>query len=472
MKKLNSTIVSFFILTGFISCDNQLDLVPTDVLVEQSVFADIQTAESALSNIYFKLYESSTGATHVIADASLNHVGLNNGSSLYNYTGGNISVTDGAVEAIWQKYYEVINIANVFIDKVPVFGIYNEVIKNQHIAEAKFNRAYAYWALLCYYGHGSLTGNSQGLGLPLQLLPYEGFTEENLIARSTNEEVYTQIIKDLTEAIIDLPEVYSDNIKTRARATKATAYAMLSRVHLYKRDYQACLETSNSMLAYSNYQLDPDLLNLFPLNLSGVSSRFSNEIIFGFPASSNNGNFQFGIHNIGYRNKSIWADNDFINSMDPNDKRRTELIYEGNPLITNPTIKLRKTTFKFNNPDERDDIPVIRLAEILLNKAEALAQIDGVNLESVTILNEIKERSGLLPVVMSDFSSKEELLAELYRERYLETVFEGRARFDFIRTNRPLRNENLTEDQKTFPIPQREIDISGGKLIQNPGYIN
>ncbi len=469
MKHIHIKIAFFVLSLVFVSCDKQLDLIPTDILIEKVVFADSETAEGALSDIYHKLFIASTGETHVIADASLSYVGLRANSRYLNYSGGNLTATDQGVENIWIKYYKVINIANVFIHKIPVFGEYNETIERQHIAEAKFNRAYSYWALVSFYGYGSLTGNADGLCIPLQLTPYEGFNE-TFLKRSTNEEVYTQIITDLTEAIQDLKDVHRSDVETRSRATKTTAYAMLSRVQLYKRDYQACIDASNQVLSNTNYQLEPELLKLFPKNTLGTISSFSDEVIFGFPVSSNKGNFQFGIHNIYYYNKFIWVDSDFINSMDLSDKRRTELIDEGNPRDTNPNTINEKTSAKYNSRDNRDDIQVIRLAEVLLNKAEALAQLNGVNTESITILNQIRVRSGLAPVLESSFSTKEELLRTLYRERYLETAFEGRGRFDFIRTNRPLRNKDLTDNQKIFPIPQREIDLSKGVLVQNPGY--
>ncbi len=466
---MKNTIIKGLFLAmsiGFSSCDSQLDIAPTDITIEKAVFADVTTAESALSDVYFKLANASTGPTYVIGDASLDYVGLDNGSFYFNYSSGNLSTTDSQVERIWSNYYEVIGVANIFVDKVPKFGLYDEATKKQHIAEAKFCRAYSYWELLCFYGNRALTGNNNGLGVPLQLAPYNGFNSSNLLARNTNAEVYTQIITDLTEAIPDLPETYSNDVKTKSRATKATAYAMLSRVQLYKRDYQACLQASNSVLTRTKYQLDPDLLHLFPLNTTGKTSSFSDEVIFGFPFSSNNGNNQFGPHFIFYYNKNPWVDAAFLNSMESSDKRKTQLYFNGNPFSS----KNEKTTFKFNNSDQRDDVQAIRLAEVLLNKAEALAQINGVSSESITILNQIRNRSGLPSVVVGDFATKDQLLAALYKERLFETAFDGRARFDFIRTNRPLRNATLSEDKKAFPIPQREIDISKGKLVQNAGY--
>jgi hypothetical protein len=470
MKKILIKIVPVCIFLGLASCDKELDLAPTDILIEKSVFADKETAESALADIYYKLFVASTGSTHIIADASLSYVGLPTNSSYEMYVSDNLTATDVEVASIWQKYYAAINTANVFIDKVPVYAAYNESIQKQHIAEAKFNRAYSYLMLLCYYGNGALTGKMNGLGVPLQLKPYEGFNVEDLIPRSTNEEVYTKIIIDLTEAIQDLPAEYINNLTTRSRATKTSAIALLSRIHLYKRDYQACINTSNQVLSNANYPLEPKLLDLFPLNVAGTTSKFSKEVIFGFPVSSNKGNVQFGIHNIGYYNKYQWVTDAFINSMAVNDKRRTDLIFAGIAQPFYPEAKNAKTTYKFNNPSQRDDIIVIRLGEIILNKAEALAQLNGVNAESVSLLNAIKSRSGIASVSESNFASKEALLTEIYKERFLETAFEGRARFDFIRTNRPLRNPALSEDKKTFPIPQREIDLSKGKLVQNPGY--
>lgn len=455
---------------GMISCDKQLDLAPTDVLIEEAVFADIPTAEQALADVYYKLFLATSGSTHAIADISLDCVGIKEGSSNANYFSGNLTATDYEVENIWTKCYEAINVANVFIDKVPKFAKYNEEVRKQHIAEAKFNRAFAYLVLLSYYGDGALVNKEEGLGVPLQLKPYEGFENDKLIPRSTNKEVYEQILSDLQEAISDLPAEYSDQLTTRVRATKSTAKALMSRVYLYKRDYQDCVTMSNEVLSDSNYELDQNLLNLFPLNEAGTTSKFSDEVVFGFPISANGGNFQFGIHGIYYYNKYNWANEDFINSMEVTDKRRTELIFEGNPAITDPVTKFEKTTFKFNNPDTRDDLIMIRLAEVMLNKAEALTQLNGINTESISILNAIKRRSNVAEVSESDFDSKEGLLAEIYRERYLETAFEGHSRFDFIRTGRPLRNPDLTTEQMVFPIPQREIDISKGLLIQNPGY--
>ena len=204
--------------------------------------------------------------------------------------------------------------------------------------------------------------------------------------------------------------------------------------------------------------------------MNGTSTNFSTEVIFGFPVSSNNGNFQFGIHNIYYYQKYYWVEQGFIQLMDENDKRRTQLIYAGNPNITNPISKNEQTSFKFNNPNQRDDVSMMRLAEVYLNKAEALAKVNGINNESLDLLNEIRNRAGIDEVSASDFASDEAFVQAILNERHVEMAFEGMGRFDFIRTGRDLKNPDLSEEMKVLPIPKREVDLSKGTLKQNPGY--
>nr|WP_319999974.1 RagB/SusD family nutrient uptake outer membrane protein [uncultured Draconibacterium sp.] len=465
MKNRYLYITILFILLGVTSCDKQLDLAPKDVYTEEVVFAKAETAEMAMADVYYKFFEVASGATHMIADVSLPCVSINESSNYTTYTEETLNAEGGEVANIWIGYFEDINVANVFIDKVPEYGKYDETLELQHIAEAKFVRAYCYLGLLSFYGDGALTANSEGLCVPLKLTPYDGFN--GAIPRNTNAEVYAQIITDLSEAIIDLPENYENSLKTRSRATKAAAYALLSRVYLYQKDYESCISAANMVLQNASYDLEPELLNLFPLNMDGTTSYFSDEVIFGLPVSGNGGNYQYAQNNIIYYNKSeLWVSDEFVNSMQETDKRRTDLIFEGNEAEVG-----KVTTYKFNNPSHRDDIPMIRLAEIILNKAEALAQLNGTDAQAITLLNKIKKRSGLTQVNKDQFASKDALLEEIYNERYFETAFEGRARFDFIRTGRPLRNVDLPDGYKVFPIPQREIDLSKGILVQNPQYI-
>jgi hypothetical protein len=185
----------------------------------------------------------------------------------------------------------------------------------------------------------------------------------------------------------------------------------------------------------------------------------------------NNGDHQFGTHYYSYYHKSaIYLANDFINKYSDTDQRKTKLIWQGYTEGNNPT---RLTTAKFNNERGRDNIPMIRLSEMYLTRAEALARTSGVNLESVDLLNAIAGRAddNFTDFTTGDFSTPTQLIDRILLERELELCFEGLNRYDLIRTGRKLKNKDLPENKYVLPIPKREIEITKGSLVQNPGYL-
>src|SRR5690606_9568556 len=121
------------------------------------------------------------------------------------------------------------------------------------------------------------------------------------------------------------------------------------------------------------------------------------------------------------------------------------------------------------------DVPMIRYAEVLLNRAEALNEINGPNQESVELLNRIRERAGVPEFSLSDFSSKELMRNALLEERGWEFVAEGLRRVDLIRHGKLVSNalsrgaSNAQDFMVRFPIPHNEMEANPS-LTQNPGY--
>ncbi|MBW3546435.1 MAG: RagB/SusD family nutrient uptake outer membrane protein, partial [Bacteroidetes bacterium] len=157
------------------------------------------------------------------------------------------------------------------------------------------------------------------------------------------------------------------------------------------------------------------------------------------------------------------------------DRRFTELTQvvkdeDGNVVYTYTT----KFPDVINNSDHA---PVIRTTEVALNRAEALAQLNGVNQESLDIINTLRTRAGLEEMGMADFASKEAFIEAILDERRKELAFEGHRRMDLLRNMealRPASDPNFAQSQpgqpKTIlPIPQRERDINPA-LEQNTGY--
>jgi hypothetical protein len=127
---------------------------------------------------------------------------------------------------------------------------------------------------------------------------------------------------------------------------------------------------------------------------------------------------------------------------------------------------------KFPTTIGAEDLHVIRFAEVLLTKAEALARLTRLG-DAVTEYNKVRVRAGLAPHVLgTDVTSQADVLQAIWNERRLELALEGDRWADLVRTGRATTVLGLPETrsfQTLYPIPSRELIVSSG-LTQNPGY--
>jgi hypothetical protein len=126
----------------------------------------------------------------------------------------------------------------------------------------------------------------------------------------------------------------------------------------------------------------------------------------------------------------------------------------------------------YNNSPE--DFPVLRYADVLLMKAEALNEL-GQTTQAEEPLNEVRTRAGL-----GDVSglSQSDMRTKILHERRMELAFEGQRWFDLIRINNgqygidflhSIGKLNMNTKFLLMPIPQVDIDANPN-LAQNPGY--
>ncbi|MEP7080159.1 MAG: RagB/SusD family nutrient uptake outer membrane protein [Ginsengibacter sp.] len=476
IKELKNFLLLMVFITTIFSCNKKLEIAPENTLVENEVFKTELGAEQAISEVYYNFLNAETNYfSYTYGDFTTPILikSINNTS----YDLGQASPVDYYVIGTWTAFFKAINSANNVIKKIPLYGNFSDVKEKQFIAEAKFVRAYSFLHLLVLYGDGAFTGKMSGLGLPLQLTPFEGYNTGEIIPRSTNGEVYAQIVKDLTESIPDLPLKQADDLKTRSRATKGGAYALLARADLYMGKFADAADAAKSVinLEPSVYTLTSNLRSLFPFNPDGTAQTLTAEYIFALPVSqlvSTSTSITNGISGAYFFKRSFWINPDFINEFDNGDLRVSQLMWKGDSIY-NPDRLNDKTTFKFNNNFGRDNVPLIRYAEVLLTRAEALARTSGINQESIDLLNRIHQRSipSAVSYTIADFGSATDLINKILLERKHELAFEGLYRYDLLRTNQPLHSPDIPDNKKVLPIPQIEIDISKGIIIQNPGYL-
>lgn len=378
--------------------------------------------------------------------------------------------------APWRQYYQSIGNANSLLDNIDkVTALSGDKIK-QYKAEAKFIRAADYYYLWELFGPVPLITTAAELNMePL---------------RATDEEFDTFITGELQDAANDLPVTQS----LWGKATKGAALALLGRFYLNTHQWQKAADVNKQVMDLNKYKLfSGDIKNMF-----AVQNEVNDEVIFTSPALTTLHANLYMPHAFppNYRVQSNWQNygaqfciyNGWVKTYNPGDKRLGWFLFtytDTNGKIHNlldPTDDGRSVRcFKYV-PDPNavsafhgNDVPMIRYAEVLLNRSESLNELNGPNQESVDLLNQIRTRAGIPNYNVSDFSSKDALRDSLLKEKGWEFVAEGMRRMDLIRQGKLISEalargaSNAKEFMTRYPIPLDEIKANP-KLIQNTGY--
>jgi hypothetical protein len=174
---------------------------------------------------------------------------------------------------------------------------------------------------------------------------------------------------------------------------------------------------------------------------------------------------------------------EFVNSFDPADTRK-DLIVTSYTSTEGIFIQLLGNDRSYGGKYEFDkdalgascgnDIPVLRYADILLSRAEALNELNGPGEEAISLINLVRVRAGVYPLELADYT-KETLRDHIFRERAWEFYFEQKSRSDKIRqgtfiSGAQARGKSAAKPHHVlFPLPQIEINANPN-LKQNEGY--
>lgn len=471
---MNNKIKVLMLATGIAFGCEDLNVEPQQALSTELAFSDRQAAIGSLMGVYslaqqFDVYGALPQSIAEFQSDNVDFIG--SFPTLLEIENYSTLADNGSIQGLWREHYQVILAANAVIANVPDVAdpTMTAEEKAQIVAEAKFMRALIYFQLVNLFAQPIQIGGEAALGVPVVTEPYTG--EITTPARATVGEVHAQIRQDLETAIPDLNVDFGNNPAfTRGRATKGAARALLSRLHLYRGEWQLAADYANEVLESPLYSLADDY-GFWSQNVPEYVFTLQNSEIDNGRTGSGGWASYFNPAEKGARGDAPFsADLIAAYQAEEGDKRFTELTQEGkNGMIY--TTKFPETV---NNSD---NAPVIRTTEVALNKAEALAQLNGINLESLEIINTLRERAGLDDYTLADFTSKEEFIEAILVERRKELAFEGHRRMDLLRYMKPLRSpsdpqfeESKPGANKTIlPIPQRERDINSS-LEQNPGF--
>jgi len=434
------------------ACSSVLDVEPTSSIAAETAITDIFGARTALVGAYQALQsgnyygESFVNFTEVVSDNALKSGTLTNFADA---DANALRADNTEVASMWNAVYDAINRANELIDKVPTLTGVDETERNEILGEAYFLRALNYHNLVRLWG-----------GVPLRLKPAATVAEAASITRATAAEVYTQIVSDLNQA----EQLITDDSQTR-QASLGAVYALEARVRLYQQDW-AGAEAAAAKVEAMGYSLAPDFTDLF--DASGSDTPEDIFRITFTPVQYNLVGYYYLTRGLGGRYEAA-PTSSIIAAFDP--------ASGGNGANYNPSDAralasvarsgTRNYTPKFDTSIGDEDVHVIRLAEVILIRAEALAHLNRLP-EAVDEYNQVRVRAGLTPDPTTG-RTQADVLAAIARERRLELAFEGDRWPDLVRTGEAISVMGLTPQQTLFPIPQREIDTAPG-ITQNPGY--
>ena len=407
-----------------------------------------------------------------------------------------------AFENMYKGFYEGINRANITINGIEKSPV-SEQKKKRFIAECKTLRAIYYFMLVNYYG-----------GVPLFTKPINpGNAEDVNLPRATARQVYDQIEKDLVEALPDLPskQVTVDE-KMVGRLTKGAAGTLLAKAYLFDKKYAESAIAAQTVIGSGEYDLNADYYaNFVQATANGIESVWEIQRVENF--TDNGGGWGPDSFDgtltpirVGCGN-GMWGQNapsgDLYSQFTPGDGRRkytattTDDVLQGVTMCGNagaPGMGKHVVPGKSQSDYKRYDIiplnwPLFRFSDVLLMKSEALMSGAAINAaaknEAIDLLLKVRARAGLNQPNKATYQTyaNDELLRNIRNERRFELGMEAWRLFDLRRwgvdslktalirvgkintTTRPWKDEYML-----YPVPQSEIELSKGIVIQTEGY--
>lgn len=389
------------------------------------------------------------------------------GLNVYNHT--NDAATT-QVNNFWIQAYMTINRANKFLedfDKYP--GVVSADLEANYRGEAKFVRAWMYYALVHMFATPYTQDGGASPGLPLRLQA-ETNTENNTLPRSTVAEIYAQILADLNDAEAGL---FATN-GTPTRARKSAAIALKTRVYLAMGDYRNVITEANKIVSQGAPFTSPDGLGLEASVQSAFVTPYANtntENILSMPFADTNAPgtqnqlgyyYNTGNGNIEYYLNTSTAGNAIRGIYTDPQWRDTD---DRKTLLTATSGSMRILTKWRGVSPFIDWVPVIRYAEALLNLAEAEAEV-GDQGRALALVNAVHTRSDAGNLLTS--LSKADLIDKILKERRIELLGEGFRAPDIMRRGQSFLSYGAggvispSSSSYVFPIPVGEQQSNSG----------
>jgi hypothetical protein len=526
MKKIFNKIrlISILFIIFLSSCSKDfLDKNPTDQLSAGTFYTSKNSIDMALTACYATLqsdlFTSSMPFYDCLADNGYN---FNNYYSTTTLSQGPITSTSGGyISTVYSSTYSWIARYNIFLKTLAAYNLsdVSTQVKTTYEAEVRLLRAMKYFDLYKFYG-----------SVPLVTEPV---TIENQYQPKVDaSKVLAQINTDLDFAISNLPDLsYANN---SGHLVKSSAQVLKARVLLFdaynddgtaKSDVMAQVKAITSDIIGKNYySIAPSFRGLFCDELGKQEG--NPEFIFSVKYLAPN---DFTSTILGWGQAATYTGDagspggallplaNFANEFEFNDGSPFSVsnpLYDGTDIYKNRDPRMAKTIFSVTTTFENgftltilpsptgysyrkhiqgsdakniyanmdgSDWPAMRYAEVLLMYAEAANEVDGPSTAVYSAINQIRSRADILMPNLPLGLTKDQMRTAIRHERRIELAFEG-FRYDDLKrwkiaeqvltmsASASIISKSFLKINYHLPLPQSEIDINHGALVQNSDY--
>ncbi|QEM14226.1 RagB/SusD family nutrient uptake outer membrane protein [Mucilaginibacter rubeus] len=251
MKKIFIALLTVIIVTG---CKkNLLDTAPYSSVASSTMWTTDNFTDLGVTGVYqaLRLGENTGGDSELELYMFDRFAYTGQYRSQESMLSGTITTGNSLFSSTWQNLYEGVQRANDAIKNIPLKSPSDAAKKSRYVAECKFLRAYFYLRL-----------NQLWKGVPIYLEPFTA--DEATKPRSTETEVWNQVVTDLTDAINEpnLPQIYAAGAANYGHVTKGAAYALRGKAYLYLKKWDLAAADFN-MVKSAGYALFSNYVTLF-----------------------------------------------------------------------------------------------------------------------------------------------------------------------------------------------------------------
>lgn len=490
-------LITVVMLMLLISCNkSKLDLLPHGP-TELSYFQEEAEFTKAVIGVYAKMNDAwwfrASGWNSTVPIMLLMGDDVTTREDEDFETFGRIQPSNSRVSDFYRVWYQLIARANTLIQKIDQeAGVYVTAgLKDNHKGEALFLRGYAYYTLWNYFGTSPINNE--------RITSSDQFTPPG----TTGNQLLDQAIQDFEAAATLLPTSWSE--ENRGRVTKNSARGMLGKSLVFRAsvtngtaDYNSAITAFDGISGASlvadfsdNFAFDTEnneeslfeyqATQAFAFNNVWLPNDFDNAIgnlsVFWGYYDNNNGL---------YGKQPFSATEKLVAAFDAGDPRRDHTVDPGEKTIRKYVTRNRLDQAgvgSINNPR------LLRYADVLLIKAEAIIQSGGNAATAIGLINEVRTRarnmggSGSPANYSTAETDRNVVMNWIMNERFLELSGEGQRWFDLrrwhmqglITLNNAFFNSNATTmsfdpaKHLYLPIPNIERDVNPN-IQQNPGY--